>query len=416
MRPHENWFRQRLGAQRGFSLVELMVAAVFTAILMAGFASVFKASLGNLTAASERIASTRRNRSSLDLLVSDLNNAGMLPSSLFNYPLVDNTNNPPFRILPNQAYTGTDVPSQVTDYLDMYYDNALPYDGTLATTLLGSADQVATGGALGDNKNFSVKLRDATQATAAAANFSSYGMTVMFKGSGYPSVLANAVANGSNLDCTMDATNTYSGSGSGGGDSFQNATLKDSAVTLIQPGRYVRYSIQPISLDPSLTTKTPCLVRNEVTYASVSGSATPFATPDATTIVAENVSGFKVLLSGDGGKTWAGTTSAGDPDYNPATTSTWAKITGPLTGAAAPTLNYQLKSGATPARPAMNSTGASPWWFREIPILVRVDITTRTANKRTEFTNTANTADYKLDTWSLVLTPKHFGLAYQPVN
>ena len=101
-----------------------------------------------------------------------------------------------------------------------------------------------------------------------------------------------------------------------------------------------------------------------MTYSNVSSSGTPFATPDNTTVVADNVIGFKVMLSGDGGKTWAGSLG---------TEAAWSDITGASTGAASPTLNWQLQSGTAPARAAMNSTGSTPFWLREIPILVRVD-------------------------------------------
>lgn len=68
----------------GFSLVELLVAMVFTALLMAGMAKVFQASLGTFYTAGEKMSSARRNRLSLDILYDDLNTAGMflLPTDI----------------------------------------------------------------------------------------------------------------------------------------------------------------------------------------------------------------------------------------------------------------------------------------------------------------------------------------------
>jgi hypothetical protein len=46
-----------------------------------------------------------------------------------------------------------------------------------------------------------------------------------------------------------------------------------------------------------------------------------------------------------------------------------------------------------------------------------VDVTTRTLNKRTEFVSatsaTGAAADYKTQVQSLILSPRHSGLAYQ---
>jgi len=399
---------ERAKGFEGFSLVEMMVALVFTMILMAGLASVFKASLGTFVVASETTSSGRRNRMATDLLMDDLNRAGMLPSTLFDYPSIDPTN-PPFRINPNVAFTGTDIPDAQAkaDQLDIYYDDALPFDGTLGTAIKNTSDQVASGGQLGDNSAFTLNFRDSSQASQVATLFTSYGMYVLFRSSGYSYKLLTAKDSGSSVAVTIDSASSYSGTGAATGATFTTGATADSGVTLIRPGRYVRYSIQAKSLDPSSATQTPCLIREEVTYENVRSSSTPFSKPDDTTIVAENVSGFKVLLSGDGGKTWAGGNT---------TDTSWSNITGAATGAASPTLNWQFQSGTLKARAGLNSTGASPFWFREIPVLVRVDVTTRTVNKRGEYGATPTTAAYKTQTQSLVLNPRHFGLAYQPVN
>ena len=150
--PNANPSSNANSEQRGFSLVELLVALLFTSILMAGMAKVFQSSLGVFVASSETISSGRRNRMAMDLLYDDLNKAGMVPSTLFWYPAVNITLNPPFQVTPNVSYdptSKTDVAAALAkaDMLDFFYDEILPYDATLSTELLNTSQQVALGGA-----------------------------------------------------------------------------------------------------------------------------------------------------------------------------------------------------------------------------------------------------------------------------
>ena len=89
---------------QGFSLVEMLVALVFTGILMAGMATVFKTSLSTFYTSGEQLSSARRNRMSIDLLGDDLNAACMYLLDPSVPPAVVATN-PPFYILPNMAVT-----------------------------------------------------------------------------------------------------------------------------------------------------------------------------------------------------------------------------------------------------------------------------------------------------------------------
>ena len=410
-RPSAFLCKKTPGSARGFSLVELLVAVVFTSILMAGMANVFKASVSTFAATSEKVSSGRKNRLAMDLLYDDLNQANMVASTLFFYPSTTATN-PPFMVTPNVGFDPlnvTDIAASAAkaDQLVFYYDDVLPYDATLATTLVNTSQQVAAGGQVGGNQSFNITMRDPTQAASAVSSFSSTpnGLFMLLRSSGYIYKLASVGASGSTLAATLGSDSSFTGANVSG-STFTTGAPSGTGVTLIRPGRYVRYSIQPQALDPSTTKQTPCLVRDEVTYSNVSGSATPFASPEATVVVAENVTGFTVMLSGDGGQTWAG----GNSGY-----TSWSQITGATSSPASPTLNWQFLSGATPARAGLNST-ATPFWFREIPVLVRVDVTTRTLTKRTEYSNTPTTASYKSQTESLILNPRHSGLAYQPVT
>ncbi|MFZ4514149.1 MAG: PilW family protein, partial [Geothrix sp.] len=134
----------------GFSLVELLVALVFTMVLMAGMANVYKASLSAFYTSGESISSTRRNRMSVDLLVEDLNQAGMFLTDLASAPPVTEAM-PVFLILPNMPVTGHgDNDPLATDELYFYQDQPLPFEGTLASggTQLSAIELVARGTAV----------------------------------------------------------------------------------------------------------------------------------------------------------------------------------------------------------------------------------------------------------------------------
>ena len=77
-------------------------------------------------------------------------------------------------------------------------------------------------------------------------------------------------------------------------------------------------------------------------------------------------------------------------------------------------LDTQLSAGvgSVPAsgRAGFTTTRVSEQWFRLIPTLVRVDVTTRSATQRTEYGTTADTAAYKQLTQSLIFVPRHSGL------
>src|SRR5664279_6108919 len=98
--------------ERGFSLVELLVALVFTMVLMAGMANVYKASLSSFYTSGESLSNLRRNRMSVDLLADDINAACMYLVDLTNPPLVSSTS-PPFYLKPNMP-TGGVAPDPTT--------------------------------------------------------------------------------------------------------------------------------------------------------------------------------------------------------------------------------------------------------------------------------------------------------------
>src|SRR5664279_4508143 len=117
--------------ERGFSLVELLVALVFTMVLMAGMANVYKASLSTFYTSGEALSNLRRNRMSVDLLADDINAACLYLLDLSNPPVVSAAS-PPFYILPNMPIATAVAPDPTTaDELYFYVDQPLPFEGTM---------------------------------------------------------------------------------------------------------------------------------------------------------------------------------------------------------------------------------------------------------------------------------------------
>ncbi len=382
---------------QGFSLVELLVSLVFIAILMAGMANVFKSSLNTFYAAGESISSSRRNLMAGEMIYDDLNSAGMYLTDLFVSPTLS-TGNPGFSITPNQTLTlgitDPNVPvaqNTVTyDILTLYMDQPLPFEGTNKTTLSGSTQLVASGAAL-TTTTFNIQFKDADQALQVKA-----GMKAIFKDNFYSF----------NVDTASPTGNTVTITSS---DYPRDKHAIGAQVVLVLPAQQVRYSVQLKNWDPSSPGKTiPCLVRQQGTYTTAG------FVPDASleSVIAENVSAFKVYLSMNPSDTtqtmdkiWAG--------YGKTGTSWDTDIIAPL--------NTQI-SGSLGRTGYQSITNANLNWFRDIPVAVRIDLTTRTTTARTEYqsaylkTKPSDTGavldgrSFRDTTRTLVLVPRHFGL------
>lgn len=408
--------------QPGFSLVELLIALVFIGLLMAGMAKVYQSSLNTFYASSDTIASGRRNRVAMDLLYDDLNAAGQYLTSMTVYPTLSAAN-PGFYILPNQPFTGTDVVAAkaISDQLYMYMDEALPFEGTLmdpsgtnavfATSSTGkSVDDQARGKATADvaamDKTITVKFKDASHAKMVEA-----GQIVIFKDQWGPKEIGTVTpptgdtvsfkpvdrpddekgrATGTNL---YNKHPHYAGTGFFADPTGVTPSTGGAPMVFVRERQMVRYSIQPMTLDPSSTDKLPCLVREQGTYST----AGFVSVPAFKTIIAENVTGFKTYLSADGGRTWAGQGLTAN-DF----------ATGWTNGILA-TVNTQLAAVGLPHAP----DASDPNWFRETPLMVRVDLTTRSAVKRVEHAAVANTAEYRERLQTLYMVPRHFGLSFK---
>jgi len=385
----------------GFSLVELLVAVLFIGILMAGMANVFKSSVTNLSTSSEGISSARRNRMSIDLLYDDLNAAGMYLSDLSSPPKLT-TANPSFYIIPNVAVTGAaaDDPASA-DQLFFYLDEPLPFEGTLWSTGGGSAGQnlarnaaeLVLAGVAPDpaiDSTFTIDCKDASYAAMVKQGYS-----VVFKDAWETFfVQGTPTPSGKSLTITLGSSPTVGSTGVGPSGAPPKAKhIIGSDVLFFRPAQMVRYSVKMKLFDPQKATGTPCLVRDQGNY-----DATGFvADPAQESIVAENVAGFKAYLSADSGQTWAG--------YG----KTYTGLAAGWTNGIRSELNDQL---ATAGRQDYQTTQGNENWIRSIPTLVRLDITTRTAVKRAEYSATPlTTTAYKDFTQSLVIVPRHFGLS-----
>jgi hypothetical protein len=344
----------------------------------------------------EGIASTRRNRMSIDLLYDDLNAACLYLTDLTAPPSLS-TANPAFYILPNMPVAGASATDPATaDQLFFYLDQPLPFEGTLTGTGAGataaqSASQMVMSGsapAATDN-TFTVDCGNPTYAALVQPgcnaiikdSFSLYSIQAA------PTVVGTKVTFVAGINPLV----AVSGVGPSGAPSKVQHNLQ-SGVLFYLPAQMVQYQVVMKQFDPQSPTGIPCLVREQGTYSS----AGFVPNPALETVVAENIDGFKVYLSANSGVGWAGLGA------------TYTGFANGWTGGIQTALNTQL---ATAGRPNFTTTAGDANWTRDIPTLVRLDITTRTATERAEYSATPTlTRAYKDFTQSLVIVPRHFGL------
>lgn len=389
----------------GFSLVELLVAVLFIGILMAGMANVFKSSVNTLATSSEGLSNARRNRMSIDLLYDDLNSAGMYLTDLSSPPKLS-PDNPPFYVVPNVPIAGAtaDDPASA-DQLFFYMDEPLPFEGRISNSggavyALGSdtapnaSELVLEGRAATDvDRTYLIDCGEVSYAKAVKK-----GNSVIFKDAWETFYVQEdpPPPTGTQVIIKLGASpdSTITGVGASGGPP-KAKHLMGSGVLFYRPGQMVRYSVKMKQFDPQKTTGVPCLVRDQGTYAP--GGFVADASQES--VVAENVSGFKVYLSANSGQSWAG--------YG----QTYTGFAAGWTQGLRAELDTQL---ATAGRADFQTTVGNDNWIRSIPTLVRLDITTRSAVKRAEYSAAPLTsASYKDFTQSLVIVPRHFGL---PMN
>jgi hypothetical protein len=324
----------------------------------------------------------------IDMLVDDLNSAGMYLWDLNRYPAAITAANPGFWINPDVTTTLTDGIVQ-GDQVFFYYDEALPFEGKLNQPvgnekIYGAAELEASGTAITPSTvSFTVDTGDDSFAQMVKA-----GQRLVIK-DGWPGFeIKTVTVSGKNV--TIEPAENYqdaSGTPTGGNWISKDRHRNGKPVTFMKTAQMVRYGIQSRQLDPAEPGRSvPCLVREQGPYQTAGFAAVE------SQVLAEDVSGLQVFLSVDGGNTWhRGDAGTGWDGFK-------TKVAGSLgTGYG--------RSGYT--------TLDDPNWYRDIPVLVRVDVKTRTALKRSEYAATPTALAYKEQTQSLVIRPRHFGLSFR---
>jgi prepilin-type N-terminal cleavage/methylation domain-containing protein len=379
-------FRWCRPLQRGFSLIEMLVAMMFIGILTAGMLRVYSANLAGFQRVNDTISSQRRGRWALASLQDDVASIGYFAFVGFNNPAAGNFsvnagNQEPFMILPGPSavtVTGPDPASPggalVTGPLPTNPDE-LQYVSDLALPIQAQLAGVTAAG-------LTLNLQSGSLADVQAGD-----IVAILDGSFEQFIIASAGANA----VAVDLTATVVAQAVGG--VYQVTTpgtkthLPGVPLAFYRPSVVTRYSVQARPWDPSNPAiRIPCLVRQQAAYP-VGGSAVAWnAVPIE--VIAENVEGFRVDLSFNGGGTWLRTGAAD-----------WTTIVGRITTALAP-----LGATGTPARDANN-----PLWFRTYPFLIRMDVVSRSSSVRAESTNVIGQGDYVRRTQTLMVAPRNFG-------
>lgn len=374
---------------QGFSLVELLVAMALMGVLMAGMLRIFASHMQNLSMSNELIGAQRSNRWALGQLSDDFQSAGNFFPVRDVVSYVMTGTELPFAILPNKTLTvtnntGLGTASQTLssangyqlDEVQFLLDLPSDFTATVGTAITG----INQSGVLATSVQ--VNFPGSTRTQVKAGDF------VMFLDSNWEMAMLSA-------DPAADGTLSFEtdpakAAGVSTGLSYPHAV--GAEVVFIRPYQLVKYSVEAIALDPSDTTVTiPCLVRRQTSYPT-SGTVTWSSV--SRTIIAENVEGFKVDLSMDGGANWARAANTTSND-------TWANVATVAEG--------QIPTGSQVKKLTDPSV---PLWYRYLPATIRIDLTTRTARQRTEYAAarglSAATA-FGTRRQTLFFSPRNFG-------
>ena len=399
-------FAPRHFRTRGFSLVELLIALVFISFLMAGMLRIYGSSIQGFMAANESAKAQRDNRWAQENLTDDLESAGYFffyggRPAVSGISVSSGSQNP-LMLFPNQTITNKAAdpanpsasPTNETitfDELQFLRDEILPITAQL------SAQPT-------DSGSISVTLSDGNLSQVKAGDFA-----VLMDAAPYQMILISG-APGSGTSGTVPLSTAAIQ------DPSTGAVISSSVLTLNhQPGvdvlfvrayQVVRYTVMPLSLDPSNSNATvPCMVRDEAPYPSsgalivwpaANATAAQLAAANVTrTLVAQNVTGLRFDMSLDQGATW--TRGA---DWS----TTQSNLNAKLSALATSPSNAGIGYASTTTDPT------NPLWYRGAPLLFRADVTTRTVLKRADFSATVNTASYRTRTQTFLVQPRNFGL------
>lgn len=396
----------RPARSHGFSLVELLIALVFISFMMAGMLRIYGSAIQGFSAANESAKAQRDNRWAQENLSDDLETAGYFfyytgRPAVTGISVSSGSQNPlmlfPGKTITNKVADPANPAASPTNEVITFDELQFLRDDILPVTAQLSAQPT-------DSGSISVTLSNGDLSQVKAGDFA-----VLMDAAPYQMLLiSGAPGNGATGTVPLSTTAVQ--------DPSTGAVISSSVLSLThQPGadvvfirsyQVVRYTILPLSLDPSNSNATvPCLVRDEAPYpaggaliawpASTATAAQLAAANVTRTVVAENVTGLRFDMSLDQGATW--TRGA---DWS----STQTNLNAKLSTLASATSNSGLGYASTTTDPT------NPLWYRNAPLLFRADVTTRTVLKRADYSATANTAAYRSRTQTFLVQPRNFGL------
>ena len=373
--------RLRKAQLAGFSLVELLVSLVFISILMIGMLRVFSSSLSSFVSITESTNIQRSSRWGLQRMQDDLFQLGYLMPPRVVTDLIGNPDHDALAI-------GT-APAQLTyldsnknpitvptfpDILDMVMDVPLEARGTLASSPGVGGNQVVVTVPFGASD---IKTGDIAFITDSAWE--------VFKISD-PKVGVDGVTVTLTIANVLTVLDAY-GNDQGNviSPTVGKTHFKTAPVEFIRPLQVVRYSLQPMNLDPANDdAQVPCLVRQVKALADPAFTTT-VPKPE---IIVEGVTGFALDLSLTGGNTWI-RKDAKHTAFDSGSSGTPFTWIGQIKDDTQKV--FTSLGGSNPFIKTLSdyTTGLSstvdPFWFNYVPVLIKIDLETRTRIRRTEY-------------------------------
>lgn len=364
-------------------MVELLVAMVFTSILMVGMTGVFSAQVSGFSSTLESTAIQRNARWALQLLQDDVFQAGfLLPPRIVTQ--LQGTTQPPLKIetlATAVTYTKPDGSTESIgkpDELQVVMDQPLNVQATLGAAAATGATEI-------------------TVRFASGGNLVNVGDLVMVKDSAWEIYRVNSAPDSAGKVAISGDTALQDAYGNDTGNTMVvpqvlQAHQTGTELLFVRPLRVVSYTLQALNLDPANTAATvPCLVRRT---AAIGGA---FGTPE---ILIEGATQLHLDWSLDGGQTWI-------RKANNLVGSQWADIS----NATSTAFNaLATKSALAATLPGGMSSSKDPFWFNYASVVLKIDVETRTQLKRAEYSATANQAQFRTRRETLLVSPRNFAL------